>query len=161
MVSKRLETATRYINHFATLDIEVLDSVLAEHYSHEFAPASLHPLGPFDKQGKLQHITRLRSIMTGFPVTAKEYIESESSNRVTVWATSQTKFRDDVKDDGISQQQWVYEGEYIFIFTMDETGEKIVRTIEFLDSKKTTDELYALTKRARENRDNRLAAERK
>lgn len=88
--------------------------------------------------------------MTGFPVFAKEYIDSESSNSVTVWATSRTIFREDAKDTSIAN--WDYEGEYIFLFTFDASGEKIVRTIEFLDSKVTADGLMVLMKRARENR---------
>ncbi|KAF2229207.1 hypothetical protein EV356DRAFT_496367 [Viridothelium virens] len=114
---------------------------------------------PLDKRGMLDHIGRTRNVMSGFPVTAKEYIESEASNQVIVWATSQTIFRDDVKDDGISQQEWVYQGEYVFMLTMDETGEKITRTIEFLDSKATDRGLRPLMKRANENRDKRLATE--
>lgn len=159
MASKRLETAKKYIGHFATLDTQVLDSILAGNHTHQFAPASANPPGPFDKQGMLDHIGHLRNIMTGFPVTAKEYIESESGNQVTVWATSQTIFRDDVRDDGISKKEWEYEGEYIFLLSMDETGEKIVRTVEFLDSKGTVDKLGALMKRANENREKRLVAE--
>lgn len=161
MASKRLETAKKYIGQFATLDVQALDSVLAENHAHQFAPASLNPPGPFDKRGMLEHLDRLRDVMTGFPVTAKEYIESESGNQVTVWATSQTIFREDVKDEGISPEEWVYEGEYIFLLSMDETGEKIVRTVEFLDSKGTDDKLRALMKRARENGEKKLAAERK
>jgi hypothetical protein len=64
-----------------------------------------------------------------------------------------------VKDDGIEEKEWVYEGEYIFIFSMDESGEKIVRTVEFLDSKGTAEKLGVLMKRANENREKRLAAE--
>jgi hypothetical protein len=30
-------------------------------------------------------------------------------------------FRDDVKGDGIEEKERVYEGEYIFIFTMDDS----------------------------------------
>jgi hypothetical protein len=53
----------------------------------------------------------------------------------------------------------VYEGEYILILSMDKTGEKIIRTIEFLDSKRTDDKLRPLMQRANKNRANRLAAE--
>lgn len=159
MGSKRLETAKTFIDQFATLDTQALASILAENHTHQFAPASLNVPGPFDKAGLLAHRSRLRNVLTGFPVTAKEYIESESSNQVTVWATSQTIFRDDAKDDGLSEEEWTYKGEYIFIFSMDETGEKIVRTIEFLDSMGTHDKLLPLMKRANENREKRLAEE--
>lgn len=162
MTSKRLLTAQKFIDHFATLDTASLESVLAENYYHQWAPASMPGLpGPFNKKGMLEHNGHLRMNLAGFPVTAKEYIESESGNQVVVWATSQTIFRDDVKDDGIPPDAWTYRGEYVFMFTMDETGEKIVRTIEFLDSRNTVDKLLVLVKRANENREKRLAAERK
>jgi len=86
-------------------------------------------------------------------VTAKGYIVSEGSNQVTVWATSQTHFCDDVKDEDIAADEWVYEGEYIFLFSMDKTGERITPTIEFLDSKKIVEQLMGLMSRAKKNRE--------
>lgn len=150
MESTRVQTAKKFIDHFATLDVKILETILSDDYYHEFAPSSLNPPGPFSKQGFLDHHSGLDHVMTGFPVFAKEYIDSESSNSVTVWATSRTIFREDAKDASIAD--WDYEGEYIFLFTFDASGEKIVRTIEFLDSKATADGLMVLMKRARENR---------
>lgn len=49
-----------------------------------------------------------------------------------------------MKDDEISQTEWVYKGEYIFLLAMDETGKKIIRIIEFLDSKATVNKLRPL-----------------
>lgn len=155
MVSKRLETAKKYIANFATLDTQAMASILAENYIHQFAPASINPPGPFDKQGLLEQHRGLAKVMTGFPMTAKEYYESESGNQVTVWATSQALFRDELKDydDGISPEDWVYHGEYVFLLSMDETGEKLIRGIEFLDSKQTVDKLLPLMERANKNRE--------
>ena len=59
-------------------------------------------------------------------------------------------FRDDVKDAGLSDEEWSYRGEYIFILTMDESQEKIIRVLEFVDSK-GTDRLRELMARARAN----------
>lgn len=88
--------------------------------------------------------------MAGFPVFAKEYIESDSGNQVVVWATSKTEFREELKDDGIAREEWEYAGEYVFMFTMDESGEKVVKCIEFLDGA-ATPRLLELAKRARGN----------
>jgi len=151
MASNRLETAKKFIGHFASFDRQTLDTILAEDYIHHFAPSSLTPFGPYTKQGFLEHHGRMLIVMSGFPVTAKGYIESESSNEVVVWATSQANFRDEVKDDGIPKKDWMYEGEYVFILSMDRTGEKIVRVVEFLDSKATLDKLVGLMKRAQRN----------
>jgi hypothetical protein len=160
MASKRLETAKRFIAQFATpSDTQGFASVLAENYTHQFAPASLNLPVVYDKQGFLEHIGHLSHIMTGFPVTGKQYIETASPNGVTVWATGQAKFRDDVKDDGIPEEEWEYTGEYVFMLSMDEAGEKVVRTVEFLDSKATDEKLRPLMKRARQNRERRLEPE--
>lgn len=154
MASKRLETAKKFIDQFATFDTQTLDIILSENYTHHFAPESLSSLGPYTKKEFIDHHGRMLTIMSGFPVTAKEYIESEDGNQVVVWATSRALFRDDVKDDvGISEKDWMYEGEYVFIFTVDVTGEKIVRAVEFLDSKATIDKLMGLMKRAQANRE--------
>lgn len=96
-------------------------------------------------------MTSLREIMTGFPVSIKECVESEGSNQVTVWATSRTEFREEVEDTEMSEQEWVYKGEYVFMFWMDDIGQKIVRTVEFLDSEGTNGVLRPLMKRARRN----------
>lgn len=151
MASKRLETAKKFIGHFASFDRQTLNTILTDDYIHHFAPSSLTPFGPYTKQAFLEHHGRMLVVMSGFPVTAKEYIESESSNQVVVWATSQANFRDEVKDNGIPEKDWMYEGEYVFILSMDQTGEKIVRVTEFLDSKATLDKLVGLMKRAQEN----------
>jgi hypothetical protein len=148
MPSTRLLTAQKFIGYFATLDKAVLESLLHDSYQH--APASLNFPGLFDKAGFLAHAGGLTDIMTGFPVFAKEYIESESGNQVIVWATSKTQFREEVKDGGKSEEEWEFGGEYVFMFTMDESGEKIVRTVEFLDSV-ATQELLGLMQRARGN----------
>ncbi|KAH8893941.1 hypothetical protein GQ53DRAFT_745349 [Thozetella sp. PMI_491] len=157
MESTRMKTAKKYIKHFETLDIPLLKVLLSDDFAQEFAPASINPPGPFDKQGFLKHHEHLLDVMTGFPVTGKEYIESESSNQVIVWATAQAEFRDDVRD-GEPAEYWGYHGEYIFIITLDETGEKIVRIVEFLDSKATVEGLMALMQKANENKAKKLAA---
>lgn len=155
MESKRLQTANKYINHFETLDTDTLASVLAQNYTHEFAPASLAPPGPFTRDQFLKHNAALRKIMTGFPVQAKEYVESEASNQVTVWATARARFREEVMEDGAegdeeSRKKWDYKGEYVMMFWMDEAGEKIVKTVEFLDSKATEYGMRPLLKTANE-----------
>jgi hypothetical protein len=66
-----------------------------------------------------------------WPVTAKQIIEDGKLNRVIIWAESEAKFKDEVKDDGIDEGEWVWKGEYVFIFSMDKSGEKIERMVEF------------------------------
>ncbi|KAJ4397167.1 hypothetical protein N0V93_001391 [Gnomoniopsis smithogilvyi] len=129
--SPRLRTAKSYINYFATLDNSLLSPLLSDDtFEHIMAPSA-----------------HLGKIMSGFPVVAKEYLESESGNSVVVWATSKTQFRDAAKRD---EEDWDYEGEYVFFLKMDTSGERIVRVVEILDSLKTDRDLRPLMRRARE-----------
>lgn len=71
---------------------------------------------------------------------------------VIVWATGQPQFREEVKDyEEFSKEQWNYVGEFVFMLTMDETGEKIIRINEFIDSKGTDLKLWPLAVRAMGN----------
>ncbi|KAL4812704.1 hypothetical protein BDW67DRAFT_188388 [Aspergillus spinulosporus] len=151
--------AQKFISYFTALDNAILEPLLAEAYHHQFAPAALNPPGPFDRAGFLAHLVRLKDIMSGFPVFAKEYIESQSTNQDVVWATSKAQFRDELKDDRIPESEWEFGGEYVFMFTMDEDGEKVVRCVESLDSL-ATKRLLELAARARVNLEKRKIASR-
>lgn len=145
--STQLHTAKAYIAFFATLDDSLLSPLLSDDtFEHIMAPASL-AIPPLSKAEFLAHSAGLRKIMSGFPVVAKEYLESESGNSVVVWATSRTEFREEVKREG--GEDWEYEGEYVFMLTMDASGDKILRVVEVLDSLKTDRDLRPLMGRAR------------
>lgn len=90
--------------------------------------------------------------MPTFPVTPKEVMEDENKNLVIVHATSQAHFYEELKDDGIPAEEWEYQGEYIFMVTTDESGEKIRKIEEFVDSLGSM-RLLGLMKRARENKE--------
>ncbi|TVY21195.1 Austinol synthesis protein J [Lachnellula arida] len=151
MTSTRHQTALHFIQAFETLSVDTFLSLQTPTCQHIFAPASLS-VPPKNNAAFAAHIAGIKQLMEGFPVTAKEVIDSQGSNQVVVWATSETRFRDEVKDTGIPEDEWAYKGEYLFVFTMDESGEKIERVLEFLDSKKTKDTLGPLMARARGNK---------
>ena len=155
MPSKLYDTATTFIAAFETLSSTTFTTLQAPTYTHIFAPTSASPPPPLTGTEFSHHIAELNSILRGFPVSAREIFENETHNQVTIWATSETWFHEDVKDDTIPANDWLYHGEYIFILTMDESGEKIERVIEFLDSK-GTDVLRGLMKKAKENKAKRM-----
>jgi hypothetical protein len=53
------------------------------------------------------------------PVTAKEVMKDGAKNVVIVHATSQAHFH----------EEWMYRGEYIFMLTMNESGDKIHKVV--------------------------------
>ncbi|KAK0610567.1 hypothetical protein B0T17DRAFT_544924 [Bombardia bombarda] len=148
MPSQRIETAKKFIGQFATFDSKTLEEVISDDFYQEFAPASIDPpMGPFDKTAMLEQGNKLSALFSGFVMTAKEYIDSAEENKVTVWTTGKAIFRDDVKDDGLTPEEWDFRGEYIFLLTFNEAG-KIKKVVEFLDSQSTAAKLHPLIKRA-------------
>lgn len=151
MSSKLEQTALAYLEAFKTLSPESFLSILAPTAIHQFAPASLNLPESMSGSAFATHIGRLREILDGFPVYPKGDISvNEGQNEATVWATSEAHFRPEAMDDGISMEEWLYHGEYIFILTTDESQEKVVKVLEFVDSK-GTERLRELTARARAN----------
>lgn len=150
MSSKLRQTALAYLEAFKTLSPEFFLSLLAPTATHKFAPASLNLPESMSGDAFVAHIGTLGGILDGFPVYPKDVSVNEGKNKVTIWATSETHFRREAMDDSISVQEWLYHGEYVFILTMDETREKIVSVLEFVDSK-GTERLRELMARARRN----------
>ncbi|KAF1989177.1 hypothetical protein K402DRAFT_418988 [Aulographum hederae CBS 113979] len=151
MESTLSKTALDYIRGFETLSADDFRSLHTSTFEHVFAPASLNMPPTLDGASFANHIAGLRGIMHSFPVIPKETIVNEKGRQVVVWATSIAKFIDDVKDDSFSEDEWAYRGEYIFMFTMIEAGDKIDRVVEFLDSK-STDTLRLLMETAKKNK---------
>jgi hypothetical protein len=155
MPSTRHNTALRYIQAFETLSVETFLSIQTPSCVHTFAPASINIPLPLDANAFVKHISNLKQILKGFPVTAKEILEDEAKNSVIVWAGSQAIFHDELMDAGIPREEWDYRGEYVFIFTMDGSGEKVERVVEFLDSKET-ERLRGLMERAKKNKESKV-----
>lgn len=81
MDSKRLQTAKKYVEHFRTNDLELVKSILDDDLVHEFSPRrSLERAQNLDKAGFVGFREMMVLGMTGYPMEAKQYIESESSN---------------------------------------------------------------------------------
>lgn len=158
MTSTQQKAALTFIGGFATLSIHTLLSICTPECIRIFAPASLPPPPPLNNNGFARHISKLQEVLEAFPVTAKEIMHDQQKNQVIIWATSRAEFRQDVKDDRVSDEEWAFEGEYIFILSFDESNEKVHRIVEFLDSK-ATDRLRSLMKRARENKAGKSSAE--
>lgn len=115
---------------------------------HYYAPtASTGPRPPLDNTNFEANMSRFKGIVSAFPMTVKEVIEDEAQNQVIVWVTGGAVWTDTAKDPGLSEEEWEYQGEWLFIFSMDESGEKMDRVVEFVDTK-ATEKLRTLMARA-------------
>jgi len=145
------KTAEAFLAGFATLSADQHLALRAENCSHIFAPSSLGISQPKSNSDFAAHITNLKLVLDGFPVTVKETHVNEAGRQIIIWATAVPKFRQEAKGkpEEVNEADWEYVGEYIFILDLDEEG-KITRIVEFLDSKNTV-RLFALAEKAREN----------
>jgi ketosteroid isomerase-like protein len=152
-----LATAKRYMDHYKTLDAAALKDVLLDDYVQIYLPTSVTPPprepGQTQKQWYLNWAGNvLPAIMTGYEMVVSEYIIGETEdgkNRVvTVFSKSKSSFRQDIRDPGDSDDEWFYSAEYVFVITMDETGEKISKIVEFVDSKSLEGKFMALVTKA-------------
>jgi hypothetical protein len=148
MSSKRVKTALAFLANFETLNSESFASLLTPTYTHIFRPSSQPPAQNYAQF--TAHIKNLQTIIDRFPVWPNEVMEDESQNRVIVWCGGEAVFKDEFKDEGATVEEWTYKGEYMFVFSLDETREKIERVMEFLDSK-AADHARDLMKRAAVN----------
>lgn len=81
MLSTRLETATKFVDHYATHDNELLNTLLSDDLVMEFSPSrSLDHAKTLDKAGYLEFKRGMKLAQTGYPLDVKKYIEGESAN---------------------------------------------------------------------------------
>ncbi|KAF5714804.1 hypothetical protein FMUND_7185 [Fusarium mundagurra] len=149
-VSTLTATATTYIDGFRTLDTEALSRILSDEYSHRFAPTSANLPGPMDHNGFIARLKHVGEVMSSFTVNIKQMWPNPSLRQVLVWANSETHFRRHLRDSD-DEEEWTKRGEYMFLMTMNETGEKILDVLEFVDSKATED-IVGLVARALEKK---------
>lgn len=90
-----------------------------------------------------------------WPQTPAEMCKLTLDLVVVVWATGSPQWREEVKDYAMfTEEQWIYVGEFVFMLTMDEKGEKITKIVEFVDSKGTDNKITPLMMRALGNLQN-------
>ncbi|KAK7756484.1 hypothetical protein SLS62_001318 [Diatrype stigma] len=134
-----LATANAYFAIFTSLDPAAALAIMSEQYTHTMAPDSVGlagPAAPMDRARFAAHLGGLRGVLRSFPVTAREAWPNPSLRQVVVWADSRTEWHEHIVA-GEGKEEWEFRGEYIFALFMDETGEKVERAVEFLDSKAT------------------------
>lgn len=150
MSSTQRRTALSWLQTFETLDLETNLALRTLDCLHTMAPASMgFPPNKTNSQFA-EHFLGVTSLMSSFPVTPQEVFEQEGSNQVTIWATSNAVFREQVKDYDDPKVDWTYQGEYMFLFFFDENGTRIKRIVEFIDSQRVVG-VMGLIQRARRN----------
>jgi hypothetical protein len=150
MSSKRMSLALKYMQAANEMDFSTIMAMRSPSCSHLFHPSSLGVRPPIDNATYEANLVRFKDIISGFPMTIKETLEDEKKNQIMIWAEGGQSWFPEAKDPGFSEEEWNFTREYIFILSLDESGEKIERMVEFVDTK-ATEQLRLLLARAQEN----------
>ena len=149
MASTKRNTALAFLKTFDDLDLEANLSFRIPTCRHTIAPASVNFQADMNNNQFAAHLMSLKERIAGIPVTVKEVFEDKGGDHVTVWATSNARWREEAMDDD-PEVDWTYNGEYIFLLTMNPAGDKIERILEFVDSTKV-EKVRMLSQRADRN----------
>jgi hypothetical protein len=147
MSSLRATTVNKFVEAFSKLDQEALHALVSPSLTYTFAPSSAALPPPMDYDTWATRIGNVRALLKAYPVTIKTMIDcGDAENKVVIHATGQAQFKDEVMDDGMPKEEWVNNGEYMVIFTLN-ADMKLDAILEFTDSK-SVDRFAELMQRA-------------
>jgi ketosteroid isomerase-like protein len=135
MASRRAATVNKFVEAFGTLDLDALHALVSPDFIYTFAPSSAPLPPPMDFETWVTRMGGVCALLKAYPITVTTLIDcGDAENKVVIHATAQAQFKDEVKDDGMTKEEWVNNGEYIVIFTMNADA-KLDAVLEFTDSK--------------------------
>ncbi|KUJ15973.1 uncharacterized protein LY89DRAFT_783214 [Mollisia scopiformis] len=119
------KNATAAVESYNSWNIETILAPRHETATHEILPKSLNrPI--MNNNTYRSYFSAIMPYFWNFTVTINDLLVDAEQNKVVVWArsTAMTEIGE-------------YANEYMLMFFFDERGEKIVRSLEFVDSKVT------------------------
>jgi len=150
MSSARVKTVNKFVEAFGRLDLGALYALVSPNFIYTFAPSSAALPAPMDYDTWSTRMGNVRALLKAYPIIVKTMIDcGDAENKVVIHATGQAQFKDEVMDDGIPNKDWVNNGEYIVIFTMNADA-KLDAVLEFADSK-SVDRFAGMMQRASGN----------
>jgi hypothetical protein len=147
MSSSRAATVNKFIQAFSQLNLAAFQDLASPNFTYTFAPSSAAFPPPLDYDTWVARMGQVRTLLKAYPITVKTMIDcGDAENKVVIHATGQAQFKDEAMDDEIPKEEWVNNGEYIVIFTMNADA-KLDAVLEFADSK-SVDRFVGLMQRA-------------
>ncbi|KAB5526278.1 hypothetical protein GE09DRAFT_467147 [Coniochaeta sp. 2T2.1] len=130
-----LATARSYLHALSTISPDGIAAVTTPSFSTTVAPNSTGlTAAPVTRDSLVQRYRGLKAVLSSMNVQVeREWPLDEGNNQVIVWTTARAEFRPEIvgKD---KEEDWTFNPETLFVFTMDETGEKVESLFEFQDS---------------------------
>jgi hypothetical protein len=150
MSSSRVATGQKFLDALGKLDKDALLSMIMPKFTYTLAPSSVGLPSPMNVETYGGFLEQTRTTLRAYTITIKNTIDcGDAENKVVFWTTGKAHFKDELMDDGLSEDEWQYTGEYVTIFTFGEGG-KVEALFEFMDSK-GFEKITPLIQRARKN----------
>jgi ketosteroid isomerase-like protein len=150
MSSLRVTKAQKFLEALGKLDKDTLLSMISPNFTYTIAPSSIPLPPPMNAESYGKFLEQTGTTRRAYTITVKTTIDcGDAENKVVFWTTGKAHFKDELMDDGLSEDEWQHTGEYMTVFTFGEHG-KVEALFEFIDSK-GTEKFYPLMQRARKN----------
>jgi hypothetical protein len=148
--SSRVATGQKFLEALGKLDKPTLLSMVTPSFTYSLAPSSI-PLPPtMNAETWGGFLDQTRATIRAYTIRVKSTIDcGEAENKVVFWTTGEAHFKEELVDDGLSEEEWRYTGEYMTVLTFGEGG-KVEALFEFVDSK-GIEKVMPLMRRARQN----------
>jgi ketosteroid isomerase-like protein len=135
MSSSRVATGQKFLDALGKLDKDTLLSMITPNFTYTLAPNSIPLPPPMNAETYGRFLEQTRTTLRAYTITIKNTIDcGDTENKVVFWSTGKAHFKDELMDDGLSEEEWQYTGEYMTVFTFSEGG-KVEALFEFIDSK--------------------------
>jgi ketosteroid isomerase-like protein len=150
MSSSRVATGQKFLDALSKLDKNMLLSMITPNFTYTLAPSSIPLPSAMNAEAYGQFLDQTRTTLRAYDITIKTTIDcGDAENKVVFWTTGKAHFKDELMDDGLSEDEWQYTGEYMTVFTFSDGG-KVEALFEFIDSK-GFEKVSPLIQRARKN----------
>lgn len=145
--SKQRQTALSVVSAFNNMDIEGIISHRAPSCMRHILPSSLN-IAPTNNTEYAEHLQKLIPIFSNFDLTVQDIVEDREAHRIVMWLKARA--------DTMAGE---YVNEYMWTLDFDETGERIVRMHEFVDTVVNRDFWPKLSKAMKEYRAAQMATD--
>jgi len=120
--TQQKRTALAVVAAFNAMDIDAIISHRSPGCMRHIQPSSLN-IAPSNNTEYAQQLQRLTAMFQNFELSVQDVVEDREAFRVVLWLKARA-------DTVVGE----YVNEYVWTLDFDETGEKIVRMHEFVDS---------------------------
>ena len=145
--SAQRQTALAVVAAFNSMDVETIISHRSPGCMRHILPSTLN-LSPMNNTEYQTQLQKLIAVFSNFNLTVHDILEDREAHRIVMWLKARA-------DTLVGE----YVNEYMWTLDFDDTGEKIIRQHEFVDTVMNRDFWPKLSAALKEMRKSQMAEE--